>query len=83
MPTFIKQIERAFKEYPEGKVDDLCGMKTRVCAATSSRTWATHSRFFTTGKLYSNALCEIRGPAAYGSGESLLGAEVLHAESSN
>ena len=33
MPTFIKQIERAFKEYPEGKVDDLCGMKTRVCVA--------------------------------------------------
>ena len=21
MPTFIKQIERAFKEYPEGKLD--------------------------------------------------------------
>ena len=31
MPTFIKQIEEAFKEYPEGKLDDLCGMKTRVC----------------------------------------------------
>ena len=30
-PTFIKQIEEAFKEYPEGKLDDLCGMKTRVC----------------------------------------------------
>ena len=33
MPTFIKQIERAFKEYPEGKLDDLCGMNTRVCVA--------------------------------------------------
>ena len=33
MPTFIKQIERAFKEYPEGKLDDLCGMKMRVCVA--------------------------------------------------
>ena len=33
MPTFIKQIEKAFKEYPEEKLDDLCGMKTRVCAA--------------------------------------------------
>ena len=32
-PTFIKQIEGAFKEYPEGKLDDLCGMKTRVCVA--------------------------------------------------
>ena len=28
MPTFIKQIEVAFKEYPEDKLDDLCGMKT-------------------------------------------------------
>ena len=27
------QIEEAFKEYPEGKVDGLCGMKTRVCVA--------------------------------------------------
>ena len=27
------QIKGAFKEYPEGKLDDLCGMKTRVCAA--------------------------------------------------
>ena len=33
MPTFIKQIERAFKEYPDEKLDDLCGMKTRVCVA--------------------------------------------------
>ena len=33
MPTFIKQIEEAFKEFPEGKLDDLCGMKTRVCVA--------------------------------------------------
>ena len=43
----------------------------------------THSRFFTTAKLDSNAVCEIRGPAAYGSGESLLGADVVHAASSN
>ena len=33
MPTFIKQIEEALKEYPKGKVDGLCGMKTRVCVA--------------------------------------------------
>ena len=32
-PTFIKQIEGAFEDYPEGKLDDLCGMKTRVCVA--------------------------------------------------
>ena len=50
MLTFIKQIERAFKEYPEGKVDDLCGMKTRVCAATSSRTGAIMIPFATSGK---------------------------------
>ena len=33
MPTFIKQIEKAFKEYPDEKLDDLCGVKTRVCVA--------------------------------------------------
>ena len=27
------QIEGAFKEYSEGKLDDLCAMKTRVCVA--------------------------------------------------
>ena len=27
------QIEGAFKEDPEGKLDDLCAMKTRVCVA--------------------------------------------------
>ena len=27
------QIEGAFKEYSEGKLDDVCGMKTRVCVA--------------------------------------------------
>ena len=32
-PTFIKQIEEAFKEYPEEKLDALCAMKTRVCVA--------------------------------------------------
>ena len=33
MPTFIKQIEEAFEEYPEEKLDALCAMKTRVCVA--------------------------------------------------
>ena len=33
MPMFIKQIEKAFKEYPKEKLDDLCAMKTRVCVA--------------------------------------------------
>ena len=27
------QIEGAFKEYSEGKLDDVCGMRTRVCVA--------------------------------------------------
>ena len=27
------QIEGAFKEYSEGKLDDVRGMKTRVCVA--------------------------------------------------
>ena len=27
------QIERAFKEYSEGKLDDVCAMETRVCVA--------------------------------------------------
>ena len=51
MPTFIKQIERAFKEYPEGKVDDLSGMKTRVCAATSARTGAIMVPFAASKKM--------------------------------
>ena len=33
MPTFIKQIEEAFEEYPDEKLDDVCGIKTRVCVA--------------------------------------------------
>ena len=33
LPTFIKQIEEAFEEYPDEKLDDLRGMKTRVCVA--------------------------------------------------
>ena len=34
-PAFINQIEEVFEEYiyPEGKLDDLYGMKTHVCAA--------------------------------------------------
>ena len=39
----------------------------------------SHSRYFTTAKSDSTPLCEMRGPAAYGSGESLPGAEVLQA----
>ena len=27
------QIEGAFKEYSEGKLDDVCAMETRVCVA--------------------------------------------------
>ena len=27
------QIEEAFKEYSEGKLDDVCGLETRVCVA--------------------------------------------------
>ena len=27
------QIEGAFKKYSEGKLDDVCAMKTRVCVA--------------------------------------------------
>ena len=27
------QIEGAFKEYFEGKLDDVCGIETRVCVA--------------------------------------------------
>ena len=37
LPTFIKQIEEAFEEYPDEKLDDVCGIKTRVCAWPSSR----------------------------------------------
>ncbi len=33
MPTFIKQIEGAFEDYPEAKIDDLCRMKTELLPA--------------------------------------------------
>ena len=33
LPTFIKQIEEAFEEYPDEKLDVVCGIKTRVCVA--------------------------------------------------
>ena len=46
-------------------------------------TAAAHSRFLRAPKSFSTALCEVRGPAAYGSGESLPGADVLQAASSN
>jgi len=32
LTEFIEQIEEAFEEYPEEKLDNLCGMKSRVCA---------------------------------------------------
>ena len=37
MPIFITQIEGAFEEYHEGKANNLCGMKTRVCASKVHR----------------------------------------------
>ena len=33
LTEFIDQIEEAFEEYPEEKLDALCAMKTRVCVA--------------------------------------------------
>ena len=32
LPEFIGQIEEAYEEYPEEKLEALCSMKTRVCA---------------------------------------------------
>ena len=32
LPEFIGQIEEAYEEYPDEKLEALCSMKTRVCA---------------------------------------------------
>ena len=48
-PTFIKQIEEAFKEYPEEKLDALCAMKTRVCVAIVEN-WGEMTSVCVTGK---------------------------------
>ena len=65
----------------DGTLDKRFAINRATCGGAGGG--GTHSRYFTTAKFDSTPLCEMRGPAAYGSGESLPGAEALQAASSN